>query len=384
MSDRAMGLRALAAPIAAITLFGVSLAMSYPLFGLMLERDGASGWLIGLNTTAAAVSIVAGAPIMPGMLRRFGMGRLLVGAALVLAAAMMAAPLGQGFWYWTGVRLVYGFAGSLLFFGSEYWIVAVAPSTSRGRIVAIYALCVSGGFAVGPAILTLTGLVGFLPFAVATAIVLTALVPIVWGLPLAPETDAEDRPSPFDALRIFASDPGVIFAVLLFGAIEFGAMALISVWGVRSGLGEAEAAILLTAFAAGAMVLQMPLGWAADRFDRRHVLAVSALGSALAPLGIIAAGSSYVLIAGFAAFWGAISVGLYSVALTEIGARYRGTELAVANAAFMLSYGIGALVSPILFGAAMDAIPPDGLMMLAAAVALSYFGLMVARIRRGR
>ena len=384
MTDRAMGLRALAAPIAAITLFGVSLAMSYPLFGLMLERGGASGWVIGLNTTAAAIAIVAGAPAMPHLLRRFGMGRLLVGAALVLAAAMLAVPAGDGFWYWTLIRLIYGFAGTVLFFGSEYWIVAAAPEASRGRIVAIYALCVSGGFAMGPAILSLTGLSGFLPFAVAAAIAVGALGPILWGLPLAPAADTENRPSPFAALRVFVSDPGVIFAVLLFGVIEFGAMAMIAVWGVRSGLNEADAAILLTAFALGAMVLQMPLGWAADRFDRRHVLSVSALGSALAPLGMIWADASYVLIAGFAAFWGAISVGLYSVALTEIGARYRGTELAVANAAFMLSYGIGALVSPVLFGAAMDAIPPNGLLLLAAAAALAYLALMVVRIRRGR
>ena len=224
---------------------------------------------------------------------------------------------------------------------------------------------------------------GTLPFSVAAGIALSALVPIVWGLPLAPRVDAEERPSPFAALRVFVTDPGVVFAVLLFGAIEFGAMALIAVWGVRSGLAEAEAAILLTAFAAGAMVLQMPLGWAADRFDRRHVLAVSAAGTALAPLGILASGSSYTLIVGFAAFWGAISVGLYSVSLTEIGTRYRGSALAVANAAILLSYGFGALASPVIFGAAMDAIPPDGLMILAALVALAYLVLILARIRRG-
>jgi MFS family permease len=172
--------------------------------------------------------------------------------------------------------------------------------------------------------------------------------------------------------------------VVLFGAIEFGAMALIAVWGVRSGLTEADAAILLSVFAFGAMLLQMPLGWAADRFDRRRILALAAAGSAIAPLAMMAAGSSYWLMLGAVAFWGALSVGLYSVALTEMGARYRGARLAVANAAIILGYGIGALVSPVLFGWAMDAIPPDGLLLAAAAVALAYLALLLARMIQAR
>jgi len=375
-------LAAQVAPIAAITLFGVTMAMSYPLFGLVLERAGASGTLIGLNTTAAAVAMVAGAPVLPPMLRRIGLGPLMIAAALVLAAVMVAIPLGAGFLYWTVLRFLFGVAGTVLFFASEYWIVAAAPELGRGRIIAIYALSVSAGFAVGPALLGLTGLEGMLPFLVAAGVVLAGMVPILAGLAAAPRIADDDRPSPFAALGVFLTDPAVVFAVVLFGTIEFGAMALISVWGVRSGLAEAEAALLLTVFAVGCMVLQIPIGWAADRFDRRRVLALIAVGSAAAPLGMALAGPSFWLAAFFAGAWGAISVGLYTIALTELGARYSGTRLAVGNAAIILGYGIGALVSPTLLGWAMDTVPPDGLMLASAALALAYLGLVAARLRR--
>ena len=379
------GLTALSAqiaPIAAITLFGISLAMSYPLFGLMLERSGASGAMIGLNTMTAAITMVAGAPVMPMMLRRIGIGPLLIGSALALAATMLAIPLYQGFWYWTALRLVFGFAGTILFFASEYWIVATAPAMSRGRVIAVYALCVSGGFALGPLILNLTGLEGSLPFAVAAGVVIAGLAPILWGLRSAPTIDEDDPAPPLAALGVFVTDPGVLFAVVLFGTIEFGAMALIAVWGVRSGLAEADAALLLSVFAFGAMILQMPLGWAADRFDSRRILAVAAAGSVIAPLAMMAAGPSTWLLLGAVAFWGAFSVGLYSVALTEIGARYRGSRLAAANAAIILAYGLGALVSPVLFGLAMDTIRPDGLLLAAAALALAYLALTLGRMIR--
>ena len=384
MSVRAglTALRPQVAPIAAITLFGISLAMSYPLFGLMLERSGASGAMIGLNTMTAAITMVAGAPVMPMMLRRIGIGPLLIGSALALAATMLAIPLYQGFWYWTALRLVFGFAGTILFFASEYWIVATAPAMSRGRVIAVYALCVSGGFALGPLILNLTGLEGSLPFAVAAGVVIAGLAPILWGLRSAPTIDEDDPAPPLAALGVFVTDPGVLFAVVLFGTIEFGAMALIAVWGVRSGLAEADAALLLSVFAFGAMILQMPLGWAADRFDSRRILAVAAAGSVIAPLAMMAAGPSYWLLLAAVAFWGAFSVGLYSVALTEIGARYRGSRLAAANAAIILAYGLGALVSPVLFGLAMDTIRPDGLLLAAAALALAYLALTLGRMIR--
>ena len=129
MSVRAglAALRPQVAPIAAITLFGVSMSMSYPLFGLMLERTGASGAMIGLNTAAAAITMVAGAPLMPMMLRRIGIGPLLIGSALALAATMLAIPLYHGFWYWTGLRLAFGFAGTVLFFASELKAIRAYP-----------------------------------------------------------------------------------------------------------------------------------------------------------------------------------------------------------------------------------------------------------------
>ncbi len=224
-----------------------------------------------------------------------------------------------------------------------------------------------------------------LPFALASGVVLAGLVPMVAGLASAPEIVDDDRPSPFAALAVFVTDPAVVFAVVLFGTIEFGAMALISVWGVRSGLGEAEAALLLTIFAIGCMVLQFPLGWAADRFDRRLVLAVIAAGSAVAPIGMIFAGSSFAWMAFFIGLWGALSVGLYNIALTELGARYTGSRLAVGNAAMILGYGVGALVSPALLGWAMDSVlPPDGLMLTSALLALGYLALVAARMARPR
>ena len=48
----------------------------------------------------------------------------------------------------------------------------------------------------------------------------------------------------------------------------------------------------------------------------------------------------------------------------------------------ILAYGLGALISPVAFGTAMEIVPPDGLLWLASAAATAYVALAAVRIRR--
>jgi MFS family permease len=369
------------APVAAITVFGLSIALSHPLLGLLLERMGASGLAIGFNTMAAAIANVLFAPLFPRVMARVGMGRLLVGSGVALAALMLVFPLVPGFWAWTALRLLFGVFAAAIFFASEYWIVAAAPEGRRGRVIAVYTISLSASFVIGPLLLKLTGVEGLAPFALGAAVLLAGLLPVIWGLSSIPPSEPGAPPSPLATLRFFATDPVVLWGVVVFGAIEFGAVALLPVWAVRSGLTEGESVMVMASFAAGAILFAPLLGWMADRFDRRRLLLAAGAGSAAAPLAMIALAPALWPVIGCGVLWGAAAVGLYTLALTELGARYAGARLAEGNAAVVFAYGLGALVSPVALGQAMDAVPPDGLLWLAAAAALGYALLALVRIR---
>jgi len=77
------------APIAAISVFGLSISMSYPLLNLLLERMGASGFAIGVNTVASALSMVVFAPVLPRIMARIGIGTLMIGSGLGMAALFL-------------------------------------------------------------------------------------------------------------------------------------------------------------------------------------------------------------------------------------------------------------------------------------------------------
>jgi MFS family permease len=380
LAGRISGWKGQVAPIAAISLFGLSMTMSYPLYALLLERAGASGTVIGLNTMAAAVSMVAFAPVMPALLNRFGMGPLMVSSALIISVVFAAIPVFESIAWWMVLRFVYGFAATALFFASEFWIVGAAPDERRGRIIAIYGVSLSAAFAAGPLLLRFTGFEGWTPFLVAAAIPFAGIAAILWGLSAAPPIDREERPRLADTLRFYVSDPTMIWAVFLFACVEYGTLALLTVWGVRSGLVETDAVLLVSLFAFGAMLCQLPIGWAADRFDHRRLLVMAGIVALVAPLAALAAGPALALLVPVMLIWGGMATGLYSVALTALGSRYSGERLAKANAAVVLAYGLGALASPPVLGLAMDALDPDGLLVASAGFAAAYLALALARM----
>ena len=369
-----------AAPVVAMAVVSISLSLNIPLFALLLEREGESGILIGANHMISALAMVISAPILPRALARYGIVRLMLWSTLALAVGMLLIPLIQAPWWWAILRPIFGIAGTALFFASEYWIVSLAPDRIRGRIIGAYVLVLSGSYMVGPLILNALGIDGWAIYVVPAMLFLAAVAPIWLGRHHAPSSQHDTPPRPFELLKFFRTDPMIVWGVVLFGVIEFGAMGLISVWGLRSGFSQEIAVQLVFWLAFGSMAFQLPVGWAADRFDRRRLLLLAAVISTLVPLLILATNGPWMAGAGVFV-WGGVAVAFYSLALIELGSRYRGAELAKGNAAVVLAYGLGALISPPIFGGAMDLVPPDGLLWLGALAGCVYLAICLWRIR---
>jgi len=359
--------RSIAAAIACISVVGVSLSLTLPLLSLMLEARGISETWIGINTAVAGLSALIVSPMATDLVRRFGTTRLIYMAIAAGCISLLLLPPAP-FWLWFPLRFVLTGSITILFVVSEFWINASAPDGHRGLIMGIYATVLSAGFALGPAVLAIFGSDSIVPFAVAIVSFLSAALPVALAGAFIPQV--EGRPNHRLMALLFVA-PAATLAALVYGAGESTMFAFMALWGIGTGMTETAAALLITMAGLGNLLFQIPIGIFADRANRTLTLAVcGAFGFAGAAALPFAIGSPWALFA-IIFLWGGLSAGLYTVGLTQLGARFSGADLAAANSLFVMLYAVGMLVGPAVGGVAMDVWPVGGLPFAIAA----FFGL---------
>jgi len=368
----------LLAAISAITVFGFTLGLMFPLLSLIMEKQGVSSDLIGYNAAMQPLGIVLSVFAIPPFVRRFGAKRVVIGAGLLTAAVIVSYPLFPVFWWWFGLRILHGFCVSTLFAISEAWIVRFAEGAWRSRILALYTSILAVSFGGGPALISLTGIDTPAPFVIGALILLAATIPIFFVKDEAVESEDE---APLSVLGFARKAPMLLFAVGMFAIIDAANLSFLPVYAVKKGFDQEAAALALTAFIVGNTVLQFPIGWLADHIEKRIVMT---------GCGILTAAGMLLLptVFGTPFLWpvltvaGATSAGIYTVALAELGDRFSGHELVTGTASFSTTWGLGALAGSLTAGWSIAAFGPDGLPYTLTSIFLIFVFAAAASIKR--
>ena len=372
----------IAAAIAAVGVFSLTIGLSYPLFSLILEQMGLPAALIGLNAAMTPLGILVSAPVIPEVARRVRGDVLAIVSVLAVSGLLILMGSLRDPLIWLGLRFLLGVAINTLYVLSETWINLLAPPAIRGRVIGVYGMVASAGFALGPALLGIMGTGGILPFAVAAVITVLPVPLLMAAGRHLPPTGGEGRGGILDFVR---RAPILLIAVGAFALFDQATLSLLPIYGLAVGMDETKAAFALTVLVAGNIVLQVPIGWLADHVRRRHVMAglagLACLGALLLPLSVGHPVALWPLLF----IWGAAGYGGYTVALTILGDRYSGQRLLAGNACFALMWGVGGIFGSPLAGRAMDQFGHNGLpgvlalLFAALALALVLFRLTVER-----
>src|SRR5688572_26264700 len=137
---------ALAGVIAAVSVFAIAQGLTYPLLSFILERQGHSAGMIGLNAAMMPLGLIASSALIPGLVRRYGSGRIALACAGSAAAVLALIGWTQDIVAWFPLRFLAGAAIGPLYVISEVWVIALAPPAIRGRIIGIYTSIISAGF----------------------------------------------------------------------------------------------------------------------------------------------------------------------------------------------------------------------------------------------
>jgi MFS family permease len=365
-----------------LSCFAIGLAVggSIPLLSLIMERHGVSETLIGANTAMGSIGIICIAPFVPLIVRRFGLVASVIAGIMLSVVSFLAMAIFDSLSVWFVLRPLYASGLGIHWIVSETWMNTLASNRNRGRIMAIYVTTIAAGMAAGPAILGMTGTEGYMPFAVFGAATLLAALPLALVARHAPQSQIGGHGTPALLVRGAPIVFAVVVAVGLYSGVCF---VFLPIYGLRSGMGEADAVFLLTAFLAGNLLFQVPVGWLADRINLQFLLLACAAVAITAPFLIAWVIDYPVVLVVFMALWGGAVFAFYTVGITILGQRFQADELAAANAAFVMTFEIANAIGPPAAGLAIRLWMPHGMMAFLVAIPAILVLLIIIRgVRR--
>lgn len=363
---------------AAVISIGLALGLTMPLVSLRLEGWGYGSFAIGVMASTPAVGVLLGSMIAGRLAARVGTPRLMRICLISGAFSVGLLALWQSYPIWLFLRLLIGVQLTVVFILGESWINQLAIEKWRGRLVALYGTGYALSQLSGPVLLTFIGTTDNRGFWFSVCLLVGGSL-LLLGRTGAPRVD----PNSANGRGLFAfcgQLPAIAWAVVLFAGFEAMILTLLPVYGVQQGFTQAVALAMVSTVVVGDALLQLPIGWLADRISRETLFKgcgiVLLLSSLAMPLLLHHTAIWPVLV-----LFGASAGGLFTLSLILIGERYRDDALVRANAHIAQLWGIGCLIGPLATGAASQWISGHALplvMALGAAgfvVLVSYRGL---------
>jgi len=366
--------RGLTCVLASMGVIGVNVGLFHPLIALSLEARGHGTTVIGLNAATPFIAAILGVPLLPRVVARLGLVRVLILAAVIDIAAVFGFMAVDDAAAWFVLRFVMGIGMLMHWAGSEIWINAAITDEHRGKIVGLNGALFSAGMACGPIVLGTVGTQGPAPFLISVAILAGSGLPFLFAFGCTPAARHERSTNlAFGRGRA----PTAMLSGLVQGIAVLALFSQLPIWGVRQGLGEASAVTLLTALVIGGAVAPLPIGWLADHVNRRLLLILTGVVLLAMTLALPLAAGDVVALWIVLLVWGGAGSGLYTLALVRLGEVFRPDQLGAATAAYVMTTHIGSIAGPILLGSGMDLWGAQGLVLVTVGSmgAFTLFGL---------
>jgi MFS family permease len=348
--------------------------------GILLGGNGLQGTLIamrgalegfepstiGFIGTFYFLGFLLGCLSITRMMRAVGHVRSFATLAAIAAAGTLLLVLVVDPVMWSAIRFATGFCFAGLFTIMESWLNSGVSNTDRARVLALYRIIDIGSVTGAQFLIPVFGAGGFTIFAIMSMMITLSLVPVS----LADRTNpAPPEEVGLDLAKVWRISPLASIGCIAVGLTNSAFRTLSPVYAEQIGMSVADVVTFVSVSIFGGAIIQYPLGYLSDRWDRRTILLVSTIGAMLAALGIVfLAGASpfanFVLVFIFGSF----AMPLFSLSAAHANDRAGKGEFVLVNAALMLFYSLGAIVGPVAASYFMQSFGPQSLFLFSAGV----------------
>jgi len=353
-----------------------------PLDVLSGSALGFSNQEIGMLGSAHFFGFFIGCWFAPRLLGTVGHSRAFAAFTAAGSIGLLAHMMVINPYAWALMRVASGLCVAGCYTVVEAWLQSKVTNATRGRAMGTYRMVDMTGSLCAQGIVGILAPADYISYNILAILCCAALLPITLTTAEQPETPKSPRLRPGLAyVRSPLAVAGVIAAALSSASFRMVG----PIYGQEMGLSAGQIAWFLAAFVIGGALAQFPVGWIADKFDRRKVLiwlSVAAIGSCAVTMSTAHLGVMGILLS--SALFGLTTFPIYSVAAAHAHDFASSDERVELSAALMFWFAMGAIAAPYGASILIDVYGPQALFVMLAAGhgLLIVFG--VIRMRAGR
>ncbi len=322
------------------------------LLAVRADQEGYSTTITGLIMSSFYIGFLCGSMMAPRIVVQVGHVRVFAALAALASAAVLVHAVFVEIPVWISLRLISGFCFAGLYVVAESWLNQRATNETRGKLLSLYMLVTYIGVGLGQLLLNLGDPKEYPLFVLTSVLISIAVVPLLLSASATPKFEKSVGLRLRDLYRI---SPLGIVGMFAIGMVTATFFALGPVYGQRLGLNLEKISYFMTAAVVGTILFQWPIGALSDRFDRRLILTIVTLLTAVAAFACVQLSSEKIeiLLAGVGLFAG-LAFPLYSVCIAHTNDHLEPNQMIAASGTLVLAGGLGAVMGPIVIASTMD------------------------------
>lgn len=349
---------------------------------LRAQIEGFGTLAIGISVSFYFGGFVFGCVVGPFLILRAGHIRAYAAMVSLASAVALLHPLMINEVAWWAFRFITGFCIAAFYVVIESWLNERATNENRGLIMSTYVVVALVGIMAGQLATAFASVEGYTLFIVASIVVSIAVIPITMTTATqpAPITLVRFRPK-----QLYDTSPAAFVSALLIGVSAGSTWMLAPVFATGRGFETSFAAIFSAIMIGGGAAAQWPIGRASDKFDRRLVIVILGIGSAIfcTLLGLIEGDSRWSFLA-LAFMVGVFTHSTYAIAVAHAFDHCEPDAYVETSSGLLLSFGIGSTIGPLVASFLMAKTDPGALFLSIAVVQIVMVGYLIWRIQANK
>ena len=320
--------------------------LAFAYIPITLSNAGFEPWVASAMFPALSFGGLIGCLVVGYLLRLSGHARVFMIVYAMIIWSFLIILLFENPYIWIFARIIYGFGTNGVFIVVQSWLHDACTDENRGRVITTFYVLYVVSMGLGSYSIGFMDVDSNVPMALCIGLVTLAIFPV--GLTRLRQPEAPEGFN-IQVRKLWKLSPVGLMGMLCVGGLTMTLQGLAPVYAGTLDYTPADIGLLLLMMQLGLLVVQLPMGAASDRIDRRYILfIVAAMSTVLGVVAILTESNlNFIWLVLMFALWSGSIETIYSVSSALANDRADPKHYVFLSSTLMIMWSLGAFLVPL-------------------------------------